>query len=621
MTFTRHSLTGTLELTDGSRVDLDIKDGRVALEEARSPYSQINVTTSLPESAVMERIDPRSSLRAQFTTRSDYGQGALASVLSASLPASPRSYEWEGTPNASSSVMKVDGVVTRRNQCTNPGFETTTVGWTPFSGSANLAVSTAWKDKGTRSALITPTAGNTNSYIFAGGYSTFAFGMQPGKTYAILGTVNAPIAQTGTLSSHARKMWIQITTPGGTVNQYSTAGSATGATPIGMSVTVPADATGAYLILMNGATNSAPNLVYWDSVAVIEAVGQPAYFDGSTQTAPLYKTAADLTVRYGGLTAAAVSADYFESWNSFGVRSPTIRNFNVSLRSFEADHRAGELRLVFNTDEMLMQDFALLSKDSIAPITSTVKGAVNLALSKVNAALSPDSLDALVDDVESLVWKPGVSAWDYVEPLVQKAGLRLYCDEQRIWRLTEPQRSVDGFLSLAASSNVTRGTDSVSLDARSDDSYYDGVVVRYEWQDAANVRQTAYDVAGDPATARKVYSLTVSDVPYPGPGAATAILRRSQGRGRVLNVDAISDYSTEPGLPLGISLPNSITQTGFVSAVDWEFPEGTMSVKSRGLVETPPDSWTLTPPELVWSSVADDTTWANFPNIPISGGA
>jgi hypothetical protein len=621
VTFTRHTMTGSLELTDGTRLALDITDARAALEEARSPYSQIDLTTPIPESDVLERIDPRAGLRAQMTLRSDFGEGALASVLSATLPAIPRAYSWEGTPNASSSVLKVDGVITRRNQCTNPGFEVSTSGWTPVSGSANLSVSTVWKERGTRSGLVAPAAANTNSYIYAGGASSFAFGMQPGKTYSLGATLYVPTAQTGTLSTNARKMWVQITTPAGTTNLFSAAGAVTGTTIFGMSVTVPADALGVFVILMNGATNSAANLTYWDSVYVIEGSGQQSYFDGSTPTTPVYKTAADLTARYGGKTAAAVSADYFTPWNSFGVRPPTIRNFNVGLRSFEADRSRGDFRLVFNTDEMLMQDYALVSQTSIAPTTSTVRGAVNLALSKIGAALSSDSLDATVQDIESLNWNPGVTAWDYVEPLVQKAGLRLYCTEQRVWQLVEPQKTVDGFLSLAAENNVTRGSDSISLDARPEDSYYDAVVVEYKWQDVNKVSQVAYDVAGEKERARKVYTVRYSDVPYPGPGAATAILRRSQGRGRVLNVDAISDYATEPGLGLGISLPNSITQTGYVSAVDWQFPEGVMSVKSRGLVETPPDSWTLAPPELLWSTVADDTTWLNYPNISLGGGS
>jgi hypothetical protein len=623
VSFTRHSLTGTLELTDGSRVDLDIKDGRVALEEARSPYSQIDVTTSLPESAVLERIDPRSALRAQFTTRSDYGQGSLASEFTQTFTGYtiPTTYAWTGTADASVSTETVNGVETRRNLYPFPSFESSSLSPYLNSGCA-VAFVTNWSTNRARSIRLTPNTTSNGSSLRIGAPGTMSFGVIAGRTYTLSGNVYTPVAQSGTLHASARKIVIAI--GGGTLVSFeSPAGPVVGAARVSVTFTIPADATSFVATLWNGAGNAAANHVQWDGILLEETGTLKPYFDGATPsfTTPRPTTAADVTAVYGGLTAAAVSADYFYAWNSFGVRSPTIRNYNLSLRSFEADHRAGELRLVFNSDEMLMQDFALLSKDSIAPLTSTVKGAVNLALSKVNAALSPDSLDALVDDVESLVWKPGVSAWDYVEPLVQKAGLRLYCDEQRIWRLTEPQRSVDGFLSLAASSNVTRGIDSVSLDARSEDSFYDGVVVRYEWQDALNVRQTAYDVAGDPASARKVYSFTISDVPYPGPGAATAILRRSQGRGRVLNVDAISDYSTEPGLPLGISLPNSITQTGYVSAVDWEFPEGTMSVKSRGLVETPPDSWTLTPPELVWSSVADDTTWANFPNIPISGGA
>lgn len=629
MTSSRHTLTGTLELSDGSSLDLDVKDGRVALEEARSPYAQINLSTPMPASADMERIDPRANLRAQFTTRQDFGQGGYVREFTAAFPAVVHSYvtTWTGAQYLSPSVLTRDGTEIRRNLSPNPRLSGSTANWSvdisgTFGGgiSGRSALQLGGYQWWFQMTWSTPSSAPGFRLIAAGAN---VIPVTPGvDMYAQMSTHLSWSGAETRLTAY----WY---TSGGTLIS-TTPGNATTRTAntiATQTITATPPPTAAFMsisLVHSGGTMPVSGSTMSATAVLVEkaATTNATFFDGATANYSRSVTlAADVTAVYGGKTAAAVSADYFEPWNSFGVRPPTLRNFNVILRSFEADHRAGELGLIFNTDEMLLQDFALLSKDSIAPLTSTVKGAVNLALSMVNAALSPDSLDASVEDVESLVWKPGVSGWDYVEPLVQKAGLRLYCDEQRIWRLTQPQRSVDGFLSLAASSNVTRGIDSVSLDARSEDSWYDGVVVRYEWQDAANVRQTAYDTAGDPATARKVYSLTVSDVPYPGPGAARAILTRSQGRGRVLNVDAISDYSTEPGLPLGISLPNSITQTGFVSAVDWDFPQGVMSVKSRGLVETPPDSWTLTPPELTWATVADDTTWSNFPNIPISGGA
>jgi hypothetical protein len=622
VTFTRHTMTGSLELTDGTRLALDITDARAALEEARSPYSQIDLTTPIPESDVLERIDPRAGLRAQMTLRSDFGEGALASVFSAAFAGitnvETTSRAWVGAAHNSQSVERIDGVEVRRNLVPNPSFEASTTGWQATSGV--LARSITGGTAGPASATLTP----NHASVPAAAIQSVAMSVLPSTTYTLSGTITTPSELTGTLDANARKLRIQLSTASGTVFFNTEAGPTTGSGRVSVTFTTPANATGsASVILMNGALNTAANVVIFDAILLERAEGLRPYFDGSsgTSTRTTGALASDVTAVYGGKRAAAVSADYFTPWNSFGVRPPTIRNFNVGLRSFEADRSRGDFRLVFNTDEMLMQDYALVSQTSIAPTTSTVRGAVNLALSKIGAALSSDSLDATVQDIESLNWNPGVTAWDYVEPLVQKAGLRLYCTEQRVWQLVEPQKTVDGFLSLAAENNVTRGSDSISLDARPEDSYYDAVVVEYKWQDVNKVSQVAYDVAGEKERARKVYTVRYSDVPYPGPGAATAILRRSQGRGRVLNVDAISDYSTEPGLGLGISLPNSITQTGYVSAVDWQFPEGIMSVKSRGLVETPPDSWTLAPPELLWSTVADDTTWLNYPNISLGGGS
>src|SRR5690606_29127498 len=38
---------------------------------------------------------------------------------------------------------------------------------------------------------------------------------------------------------------------------------------------------------------------------------------------------------------------------------------------------------------------------------------------------------------EMFAWRPGESLWDFLQPLMEASGLRLFCDEERAWRLVD----------------------------------------------------------------------------------------------------------------------------------------------------------------------------------------
>jgi len=226
----------------------------------------------------------------------------------------------------------------------------------------------------------------------------------------------------------------------------------------------------------------------------------------------------------------------------------------------------------------------------------------------VNA--SPSTRNPIVERDPSLfLWKPGTTAWDFLEPFTSQSGLRLFCDEARKWRLIDPGTyTVPGFVRLSAY-NAIKGTDTIS---RQDaDVFATGVVVRYVWEDPDGTTRTGYDAAGTPG---KVFVVDQARA-YPGPGAAAAILSRRNGTGRTQDVDALTDWTATPGNDASIVLPDAPEQQGAVSSVRFSLgDDAAMSVGTRGLVEIPAGSWLAwTPPDQAWTAVPDTVTWVSLP--------
>lgn len=315
------------------------------------------------------------------------------------------------------------------------------------------------------------------------------------------------------------------------------------------------------------------------------------------------KKASDVTAAWAGLHARDITADHFYPWNDFGVRSPSVRTLSLAVRSRPRRHRDGTITLSLASDEALLQDYALVDTQSWSPTLSSVRQVVSAVLGRIGRTLVAGTADGAIDPSAS-VWKPGVAAWSYVSPLVQAAGLRLWADEFGLFHLDAGLPAAPGNLSLSYTGTITEATDTIDRDT---DDWYDAVVITYTWTDALGAQQTQYDVASSPGFS-KVLSLNY-DTPYPGPGAASAVLGRALGRGRTLDLTTVSDYTATPGQATTITLDNTPIQTGYLSAVTWQWPDAEMTVKTRGLIDTPPTAWVFLPAGERWIDSPVGASW------------
>jgi hypothetical protein len=218
---------------------------------------------------------------------------------------------------------------------------------------------------------------------------------------------------------------------------------------------------------------------------------------------------------------------------------------------------------------------------------STVTDAGLFTFAWTGTAHASSSTRTMLPQSDTTIWLPGVSGWDYVSPLVSAGNLRLFCDEARKWYLVSSV-VLDGLITLSPATGIERATDTRSLEDASD--FYTGVVITYQAPSDPLTGLTpppSYDIAGSQGSVLAIDR----DIANPGPGAAAAILNRAVGKGRVLSVTNESNYDTTPGKALSITLPDTPVQTGSVSSVSWAFPEGRMTVGSKGLTDTPANAW------------------------------
>lgn len=199
--------------------------------------------------------------------------------------------------------------------------------------------------------------------------------------------------------------------------------------------------------------------------------------------------------------------------------------------------------------------------------------------------------------------KPGVSLWDFLMVITSSAGVVLWCDEHRRWFLALPENRVIPTLVSIAEGNTSEGYDTLSLD--DDATHATGVVVRYRWTDDDGAQREQYDTAGDP---EKAMVIDLAQ-PYPGPGAAAAILARRQGSGRRQDVTTITQIGITPGMTAQISLPGAPDTIGRVQSVTFDHKTGFMDLSTAGLVDILPDSWDAWDPAETWDAVDPLLDW------------
>ena len=183
---------------------------------------------------------------------------------------------------------------------------------------------------------------------------------------------------------------------------------------------------------------------------------------------------------------------------------------------------------------------------------------------------------------ESLTWKAGQTALQFLLPLVQVAGFRLLCNEARVWTLRDENYSAPGGLSIRHGINLIDGSDQISRDS---ELWFDARITRYKWTDAEGKQQEMADAFALTTPYTRLTTLDV-DAAYPGPGRSEFAVRRAQGRGREVRATAVSDWSANAEQDVTVVLLNAPTQIGATSSVSFDLNNDRMTVNTR-TVDTP----------------------------------
>ena len=251
------------------------------------------------------------------------------------------------------------------------------------------------------------------------------------------------------------------------------------------------------------------------------------------------------------------------------------------MRTASIDVDTQLIRLTLASDESLLGDYAELDLEPYAPNKLTAYTAVSYVLGKIGAYLQAGYTDATID-AEGSVWEPGDNAWDYIQSLMDSVQLRLYCDEQRRWYLTNSYTT-------GTNRTLAYGTDYLSLsqDTGLDSDFYSAAVVKYSWTDDLGVQQVRYDSYTNPRYNYVKVKKVEYNRRYPGAGAAKAIVNRKDLKTITRTSSIVNDYLFTPGD--GVTYtggewfpPISYTEPkGYVSSVTWSLPSDRMNITSK----------------------------------------
>ena len=314
-------------------------------------------------------------------------------------------------------------------------------------------------------------------------------------------------------------------------------------------------------------------------------------------------TTASLTMAYGAGLTSAISAVYGHVWTAGETRRNQSRTFDLGIRQREIT-TAGTVELALSSDEALLQDFAPFGSPDydgaiwyagpvgvVATLAELCQWAVDLVSPGATFAPVVRDFDISSNYVvtvpavgDGYPWMAGKSAWDFLTPFLELASLRLWCDETRVWHLTETVYDTPGSLAVTAGVDLVDASDQVSRD---DDGWADAVVVVYRSTDAVTgVNLIGHDSAPEPLSwpvGGRTLTIEHNDTPYPGPGAAAGILERSLLRGRNVPATAISDYTANPGIPTTVTPLTGDPYVGNLRAVTWDAARAEMNLELRNV--------------------------------------
>lgn len=571
--------TWAAELQTPGFVDkLSVLNGSSALDQGWSPYAQASITIEAPAQAVQDRLDPRKSPmpRVKLT--------ATAAPLMGSVRATSRTFMLQVRERHIDRVRNTIDLTLTSDEASLLDYRWSSL--TPNTGAAAYQSSLR--------AII-------NNIVLA----PIGAALQPGAADVPF----VPLTNFTMRTENPR--------PTRDLQKWQASPGTTGAVALSrLNANAPADtgswyarATVTGAISFGGQAN-----VRNDTTAI--TVGKRYHIEWKFRASPALTY---IQPRWAGLNAAgtattgdvlgAVVACLAGQWTVLSIDTPAIPANTATLAVISQSHPDTGVWPTGATFDMTDVQVYEITTPATAPggffdgdTLDTTDYGYNWTGTQ---GLSTSTRTALVSrPPELLTWEPGETAWDFVTPLVSSAGFRLFCDEQRLWRLVDGGYIVEGLVTVAAGFNASQGAEDIS---RNDDSWADSVIVKYSWLDSTGAEQTAFDVASAAAWSRA--KLIEYDRPYPGPGAAKYLLGRAQAQGRVMDVAAISAFDAAPNMAVSVTMPDSEIQTGYVSSVQWDLTADEMRIGTRGLTDTPKSAWSLIPVGERWQDSPAGASW------------
>lgn len=193
-----------------------------------------------------------------------------------------------------------------------------------------------------------------------------------------------------------------------------------------------------------------------------------------------------------------------------------------------------------------------------------------------DAHASPSRRTLLVDAPrpDALTWRAGVGGIRFLASLVQAAGYRLICTEDRKWHLRDAEWTASGEVKIAYAENMIDGSDVISRDS----DWFDAAVVNYRWMvDGVQREQSTFFALPDHTMVR-TFEI---NAPYPGPGLAEYAVTRAQGRGRTVTATAVADWDVAADMPATVVLNGAVPQLGTVNAVTFDLTADEMTITTR----------------------------------------
>ena len=544
---------------------LKVKSGDIQISDADSPYVQVNLTCAMPTIAQAEAFNPNltTPIRVTLTVSQSFGQGAL---------------NWNAE-----------------------GYRA------PTSRTFLLSLRAAKVDRDTQELSLTLMSDEARLIDFARVANTPDFGALPLQA-SLRGVVNYVLGKVGGSLSSGTDTHVTVSqSPNLFIKPSARRGgnSASGFTQLVASGIGQDPGVDTYASVNPGVGRGSAGLYVTELINV--GSGQKLEpFTTYTYSATIYGSATSVLLYAAGpgvTNSAAAGVDIAAgAFTRSSLTFTTTASGSVTFYVLNATTVPST-----GTSYVAIQDAQLEKGTYASPYfdgTYAADAKYTYAWSGVADASTSTRVLKTPRSEDLLNWMPGVSAYDFLEPIIQATGYRLWCDELGVWKLAKDW-ALNNQINVSPANGVKVATDTRT---RNDRNYWQSVVVKYTWQDSTGVQRIAYDSAGT----GDLCLFEERNSPYPGPGAAGYILSRAAGKGRVLDLAATSNYDTSPGSILIVTLPDTPIQSGVVSSVTYNFPSGDMSITSKGLTDTPASAWVVAPPSRTWNTATG--TWNTYVN-------